>query len=928
MNITNRRRFRRSLALALTFIVSSCAQLTPLAGVNALAAERGQQTESPASSSPGSNNGFQTTADPVDWPNEFAPYASAEGPIVRVALMTDVASALISCSSGLVINRSSDSRSSDGFRADFRVQKISLSSLRVELRKQSGPVALPSSAARYAVFVGSSSEAKNARNLEDRLKLEFFEPVTTTFDEKKKQYVVTIGRFTGQDDAEGMVNRLRDAGYRAPRVVSDPRVPDSRATSARETPEPELVSDTYARAAKYKAESGVSGRSGISSSRGKAQMVAVAAEKVVASSESEFVVSPGDESAIIAHQRSTKSDATSTLASLRVGNKDYRGTIHFIVNPRGRINVVNVLPLEQYLRGVVPLEMSATAYSGIEAIKAQAVASRSFALASLGQHRDEGYDLVDDSRSQVYGGLSAERELTNQAVEQTRGIVASYQNDAGKLEPIQALYTTNCGGRTENNEEVFGGKALPYLRSVACVTERQSLAGRDIVTTRTAEPLNGTEGRSIIREAALLTVLGFSLPRRASSHYLRGAPDQDEARGWTEQLARLTGRDKPASSRADITKLAEFTRLVAAAVYGEDRTSKTLASADVEYLLAGLRVEQLSREGRADVAMLLKDGVLRLAEDGVVDGRATITRAQAIETIGRAILLGSPADLKSQTSNLKSRIPDIRFDTSAPSEKGRLILAKPSSPLNATRATQGPSFVSVNTSSSSTRARSQGPSTSSKPTRVATSTMSEPDDSRRVTQGESLEISEGAWLFRAVGGESYAVDRLTLIGGERVTYHLNGAGRVDFLEASISERGGSIDRLANVAPWQERVTIEELQQRLARGQINVGRPEHIEPAVFSASSRITEVELSGTDGHARLHITQIRGALGLKEHLFAIDREIDGHGRLVAFVFTGRGSGHGVGMCQAGAYRLAKEGYSYTAILQKYYTGIEIQKTY
>jgi stage II sporulation protein D len=97
---------------------------------------------------------------------------------------------------------------------------------------------------------------------------------------------------------------------------------------------------------------------------------------------------------------------------------------------------------------------------------------------------------------------------------------------------------------------------------------------------------------------------------------------------------------------------------------------------------------------------------------------------------------------------------------------------------------------------------------------------------------------------------------------------------------------------------------------------------------LSASSRITEVEVSGDDGHARLRIPQLRGGLGLKEHLFAIDRETDSRGRLVAFVFTGRGLGHGVGMCQAGAYRMAKEGYSYTAILQKYYTGIEIQKTY
>lgn len=898
MNITNRRCFRRSLALVLTFIISICAELTPLAGIDALAAERRMQNESAANSL-----------------NEFASYASAEGPIVRVALMTDVASTLISCSSGLVINRANEG---------FRAEKIFLSSLRVELRKQPGPAApLPSSAARYSVFVGSSSDARNARKLEDRLKLEFFEPVTTTFDEKTKQYVVTIGRFTTQNDAEEMSSRLHEAGYKAPRVVSGSKAPDSKAPPARKASEPELITDTNARAAKYKAEPGVSGRSGVSSSRGKAQMVAIATDKVVASSESELIVSPGDESTTIARAKTTNAGVTSTLASLRVGDRDYRGTIHFIVNSRGRINVVNVLPLEQYLRGVVPMEISATAYAEIEAIKAQAVASRSFALASLGQHRDDGYDLVDDSRAQVYGGISAERELTNRAVEQTRGLVAAFLNEAGKLEPIEAMYTTNCGGRTENNEEVFGGKARPYLRSVACVTERQSLAGRDIVTTRTVEPLNGSDGRSLTREIALLTVLGFSLPRRASSHYLRGAPDQDEVRSWTEQLARLAQRDKPASARADVTRLAEFARLIAASVYGANRTSTPLTSADADYLLAGLRVEQLSRESRADVAMLLKAGILRLPDDGTVDGRATITRAQAIETIGRAVLFRSVSDLKLHISNVTSEIRDLRSGTAAPAEKGRLIIAKSSTPLNATRAAQGPGFVSVNASSSSKLALSQGPSSSGKSTRVPAQ-----GDGPAGSPTGSMDIAEGAWLFRAVGGESYAVDRLTLIGGERVTYHLNAGGRVDFLEASIAERGVSNDTFANVAPWQERVTIEELQQRLARAHINVGRPERIEPMVFSASTRITEVELSGNDGHARLRIPQIRGALGLKEHLFAIDRETDTRGHLIAFVFTGRGSGHGVGMCQAGAYRMAKEGYSYTAILQKYYTGIEIQKTY
>ena len=77
-----------------------------------------------------------------------------------------------------------------------------------------------------------------------------------------------------------------------------------------------------------------------------------------------------------------------------------------------------------------------------------------------------------------------------------------------------------------------------------------------------------------------------------------------------------------------------------------------------------------------------------------------------------------------------------------------------------------------------------------------------------------------------------------------------------------------------------------------------------------------------------MHSYQIRNALGLKENLFVIDRERDERGRVTAFVFTGRGWGHGVGMCQTGAYGLAKEGYSFTAILQKYYTGVKVQKMY
>jgi stage II sporulation protein D len=91
---------------------------------------------------------------------------------------------------------------------------------------------------------------------------------------------------------------------------------------------------------------------------------------------------------------------------------------------------------------------------------------------------------------------------------------------------------------------------------------------------------------------------------------------------------------------------------------------------------------------------------------------------------------------------------------------------------------------------------------------------------------------------------------------------------------------------------------------------------------------VLEVEVIGDEGRSRLRGPQIRNTLGLKENLFVVDRELDSRGRVTAFVFTGRGWGHGVGLCQVGAYGLAREGYSYTAILQKYYTGVRVQKLY
>jgi SpoIID/LytB domain protein len=151
---------------------------------------------------------------------------------------------------------------------------------------------------------------------------------------------------------------------------------------------------------------------------------------------------------------------------VRFNEKAYRGRLEVFANTRGSLTVVNVVALEDYVRGVVPNELSPGGWPELEALKAQAVAARTYAVSNLGRFAAEGFDLTPDTRSQVYGGRSTEHPLTDRAVNETRGRVATY---AGR--PINALYTSTCGGRTEDAENIFGGEAVAYLRGRECALE-------------------------------------------------------------------------------------------------------------------------------------------------------------------------------------------------------------------------------------------------------------------------------------------------------------------------------------------------------------------------------------------------------------------------------------------------------------------------
>ncbi len=152
--------------------------------------------------------------------------------------------------------------------------------------------------------------------------------------------------------------------------------------------------------------------------------------------------------------------------ALSLDGSEYRGAFEVRAGGSG-VTAINVLGLEDYLRGVVPNELSPNSFPEIEAQKAQAIAARTYAIRNKGQFAAEGYDLCATPKCQVYRGRSTEDPLSDEAVAETRGIVATYDG-----EPINALYTSTCGGHTENNDNVFEGAAVPYLRGVACKPER------------------------------------------------------------------------------------------------------------------------------------------------------------------------------------------------------------------------------------------------------------------------------------------------------------------------------------------------------------------------------------------------------------------------------------------------------------------------
>ena len=527
---------------------------------------------------------------------------------------------------------------------------------------------------------------------------------------------------------------------------------------------------------------------------------------------------------------------------LEVDGDPYRGL--FEVRPgESGLTVVNVVNLEDYLRGVVPNELSPSSFPEIEALEAQAVAARTYALRNRGQYQARGYDLCATPTCQVYKGRSSEHPLTDQAVAGTRGEAAFH---GGAL--IDALYTSTCGGHTEDSANVFAGKRVPYLRGVACVPERSAWT-----TIRSRAPRPGPEG-GLGAEVTLLAALGVVEPSVSK----KGNASPEELRSWVSRLALALHRKAcEGAPEAGLARRGAFFRHLVGSLCWTDR-QRLVRPADVEYLLHTDDRGPGEDEGeRLAAALLVHEGALSPLPDNTLRLGAPLTRAQALDLLFQVALRSSP--------------PGLLEATFRGAEGGRVQL-------------------------------------------------------EREGRTENLPLDPSVRLFRDLDGHRLSTAELTLASGDTVRCVTRGE-TVVLLEAVQSTSGSSADRGSRYFRWNVALTPAQVAESIARYG-SVGEVLDVVPRRHGVSGRVVELAVLGTEGQLLLEGLKIRWALGLRENLFVVDRQTDARGRVERFLFAGRGWGHGVGLCQVGAYGLARSGLDHEAILRHYYPGVEIRMAY
>ncbi len=536
---------------------------------------------------------------------------------------------------------------------------------------------------------------------------------------------------------------------------------------------------------------------------------------------------------------------------VRLNGKAYRGKIEVFVNARGSLTVVNVVPLEEYLLGVVPAELG---LPQLEAQKAQAVAARTYAIANIGGYGKQGFDMVPTIWSQVYKGVSIETKMGTQAVQATRGMVATYQ---GK--PIMAYFTSTCGGRTEDGENIFD-KSEPYLKGVECSLEgRRHFEPFFVKTSRIPAKLRDEGNLELVRLMSMLASNGFQLSTtQMTDDWFEDVPTESEMSNWLNNLAGRFGKTYPNVDK-NTAKPTELARILSSFMYAPGYADTMLTDSDINYQLSFDDAAEIPKERRADFALLLRDGYFAIHPDLTLKPNRPFSRARMLRLIR-------------QIYEKKKWMTETLTATTKASVDGKLVLK--------TGKTE-----------------------------------------------KQLVVRPDVFLFREFGATMYPVKEAALVGGETVNYQLDALGAVKYLEIKPTDTPTTAENMSPFVLWTKSLGAGEVQSRLSRYVRGIGTLYDLNVKKVGYSRRAVELEIIGSNGTKILKGGKIRSALRLNEQLFVINKRYNGS-TVAGYTFTGRGWGHGVGMCQYGAFGLAKMGVKYDEIIKHYYTGVDVTKMY
>ena len=359
-------------------------------------------------------------------------------------------------------------------------------------------------AARFAVQVSTVSDVISANALADKLRADTQQRVDLVFDAGGTVYRVIAGEFPSSNDAQPLRDQLTQRGYGTNLLIV-------------KRPADESFEKRH-------------------------QFVDDEGERTMLDGESVLVMPV-------------------SAGTVTIGDKLYRTAARVFINSRGTYNVINELNMEDYLRGVVPAEMGPKTYDEVEALKAQAIAARTYAVRNLGQFRRDGFDICAGPACQAYNGFSGEEALTDRAVRDTAGLVATYNG-----QPIDALYTATCGGETSDAGTMFPGRSEPYLKRVRCVED-------DIIT------IAGRGDSGLLTEQQVNARLFSGISGLSDAGASWSAHDVEQAVSSAMQMLRFDPRSAtaPASSRRGdvLTYLATtlgFERYASVVTMPEDRS--------------------------------------------------------------------------------------------------------------------------------------------------------------------------------------------------------------------------------------------------------------------------------------------------------------------------------------------------------------------